>query len=91
MPKFDLLGRVTREGWEAIGHEMGHDTSLPLIGRVLLKARDQYGAVAYHPANALARELCAIARTKTMTWPTIEAAKRMGLTVQTTGAEPRTL
>lgn len=67
------------------------DTSLPLRGTVLLEERSQYGAVVLRPANLLAAALCQIAGTKNMTWPTINCAKAMGLTVQTTGVQPRQL
>jgi hypothetical protein len=70
---------------------MENDESLPLVGTVLLRESSQYGAVSYQPANKLAEELCGIARTKNMTQGTIAAAKRMGLSVITTGEKPRSL
>ncbi len=67
------------------------ETCLPVAGAVLVEEQHLYGITAHLPANTLARALCAIAHTKIMTSRTVEAAKRMGFTVQTTGAQPRQL
>lgn len=70
---------------------MSADTSLPLSGTVLVTEATQYGAPVMKPANKLAQALCGIAGTKTVTHYLIRQFKDMGLTVMTTGAEPRQL
>lgn len=67
------------------------DTSLAPAGVVLVEESQKYGITVHQPANKLARALCAIAHTKIMTPRTVEAAKHMGFTVQTIGAQPRQL
>lgn len=69
----------------------GADTSLPLAGIVLLEERSVYGEMKLYPANALAKQLAAIADTKTVTPNMVRQFKALGLTVQTTGVDPRQL
>lgn len=70
---------------------MSADTSLPLAGTVLLEERDVYGSKKLYPANRLATALCDLAGNKTATHYMVRQFKDMGLTVMTTGAEPRQL
>ena len=51
------------------------------IGTVELLVKDQYGRRAYHPPNAAAEHLAAIAGTKTLTLHAINHVLALGFTV----------
>lgn len=67
------------------------DDSLPLAGTVLVAEGNQYGNTVYQPVNALAKALCTIAGTKTLTPNLITHVKSMGFTVHVTGTAARSL
>lgn len=70
---------------------MAADTSLPLSGLVLVEERNVYGSMKLYPVNKLAQALADLIGTRTIPERDIEYIKALGLTVQTTGAEPRQL
>lgn len=51
--------------------------------RVLLQEREVYGIPKFYPYNELAKKFCQIAKTKTMTFETIELIRAMGYDVVT--------
>ena len=67
------------------------DDSLPLAGTVLVRESHQYGITVLKPANALARALCDLRGSVTVTPFMVRAFKAMGFTVSTAGESPKTL
>lgn len=51
--------------------------------KVMLQEREIYGILKFYPHNELAKQFCAIAKTKTMTLDTIETIKKMGYEIVT--------
>ena len=54
------------------------DATVPPIGQVVVKPKDQYGQQTYHPVNLTANILADIAGTKTLTVKTLKAAMLLG-------------